>query len=61
MLFAEALGASAFRIVLSVGAVVLAGLMVSPLRIPKFTGRADLALFAVAVLLALAHTIRLIV
>ena len=39
----------------------LAALMVSPLRIPKLTGRAYLALFAVAVLLALAHTIRLIV
>jgi phosphatidylserine synthase len=60
MLLDEMLGVGPFRVVLSIGAVALAGLMVSPLRIPKFTGRAYFALLAVALLLALAHTARLV-
>ena len=60
MLLDLVLGVGAFRVVLSVGAVALACLMVSPLRIPKFTGRAYLALFVVALVLAVAHLVRVV-
>jgi CDP-diacylglycerol--serine O-phosphatidyltransferase len=48
-----------FRLVLSGGSVVLAGLMVSPLRVPKLTGRPYLVLIAVAIGLAVLHALRL--
>jgi hypothetical protein len=41
--------------------VVLAGLMVSPLRIPKLTGRWYVVLLVAALALATAHAARLIV
>jgi CDP-diacylglycerol---serine O-phosphatidyltransferase len=60
MLLDGPLGLAAFRVVLSVGGVVLAVLMVSPLRIPKQTGRWYVALIIVALALAAAHATRLI-
>jgi CDP-diacylglycerol--serine O-phosphatidyltransferase len=60
MLLDGPLGAEAFRVVLGAAGVVLAGLMVSPLRIPKLTGRWYVVLLVVAVALAAAHAARLI-
>jgi len=58
MLLDGPLGLAAFRVVLSAGGVVLAVLMVSPLRIPKLTGRWYVAQIALALLLAAAHAAR---
>jgi CDP-diacylglycerol--serine O-phosphatidyltransferase len=60
MLLDVPLEASAFRLVLCAGAVVIAALMVSPARIPKLTGRAYLGVLVVALALAAAHLLRLI-
>ena len=60
MLLDGPLGPTAFRIVLSAGGVVLAVLMVSPLRIPKLTGRWYVALIILGLALAAAHAARLI-
>jgi phosphatidylserine synthase len=60
MLLDGPLGLAAFRVVLSAGGVVLAALMVSPLRIPKFTGGWYIALIILALALAAAHAARLI-
>jgi CDP-diacylglycerol--serine O-phosphatidyltransferase len=61
MLLDGPLGPAAFRITLSVGGAVLAVLMVSPLRIPKVTGRWSVGLIILALALAAAHVVRLIV
>ncbi len=50
-----------FRIVLSAGALVLAGLMVSSLPIPKLTGRSSLAVIVGGLALAALHAVRLVV
>lgn len=50
-----------FRVVLSVGAVVLAGLMVSSLPVPKLTGRAYIAVIVAGLALAALHAARLVV
>jgi CDP-diacylglycerol--serine O-phosphatidyltransferase len=60
MLLDGPLGPAAFRVALSTGGVVLAVLMVSPLRIPKLTGRWCVALIILAVALGAAHAARLI-
>ena len=60
MLLDGPLDPAVFRVVLAVVGVVLAGLMVSPLRIPKLTGRWYVALLVVALVLAAAHLGRLI-
>jgi CDP-diacylglycerol--serine O-phosphatidyltransferase len=60
MLLDGPLGVAAFRVVLSAGGVVLAALMVSSLRIPKFTGGWNIALISLALALAAAHAARLI-
>jgi phosphatidylserine synthase len=60
MLLDEPLARDAFRVVLYAAVVVLAGLMVSPLPIPKFTGRSYYAVSALALALALAHAARMI-
>ena len=60
MLLDRPLGPAAFRVVLSAGGVALAVLMVSPLRIPKLTGRWCIAVIILALALAAAHTARLI-
>jgi len=60
MLLDGPLGLAGFRVVLSGGGVVLAVLMVSPLRIPKLTGRWSVALIILALALAAAHAARLI-
>jgi phosphatidylserine synthase len=60
MLLDGTLGPAAFRVALSAGGVVLAVLMVSPLRIPKLTGRWYVILIILAVALAAAHAARLI-
>ena len=52
---------TAFRVVLSVGALMLAGLMVSPLPVPKLTGRAYVAVIVVGLALAALHATRLVV
>lgn len=59
MLLDGPLGPADIRTALSGGGVVLAGLMVSPLRIPKLTGRAYFSLIILAVALAAAHVARL--
>jgi phosphatidylserine synthase len=59
MLLDGPLGPAAFRVVLSAGAVVLAALMVSPLRIPKLTGRSYVAIIVVGLALAALHAARL--
>ena len=59
MLLDGPLGPGAFRVVLSAVGVALAALMVSPLRIPKLTGRWCVALIIVALALAAAHAARL--
>ena len=60
MLLDGQLGPAAFRIVLSASGVVLAVLMVSPLRIPKLTGHWNIALIILALALAATHAARLI-
>jgi len=60
MLLDGPLDTAAFRIVLATGGVVLAALMVGPLRIPKLTGRWYVALAILATTLAAAHAARLI-
>jgi hypothetical protein len=60
MLLGGPLGPDVFRLALSAGGVALAVLMVSPLRIPKLTGRWYIALSIVALALAAAHAARLI-
>ena len=60
MLLDGPLGPEAFRVVVAAGGVVLAGLMVSRLRIPKLTGRWYVALLVVALALATAHGARLV-
>jgi len=60
MLLDGPMGGVAFRVTLSAGGVVLALLMVSPLRIPKLTGPWYVPLLLVAVMLAVAHAARLI-
>ena len=60
MLLDEPLSRDAFQPLLYGAAIALAALMVSPLRIPKLTGRWYYALSAVALLLAAAHASRLI-
>ena len=60
MLLDGPLGPEAFRVVLGTGGVLLAGLMVSPLRIPKLTGRWYVVLLVVALALAATHAARLI-
>jgi CDP-diacylglycerol--serine O-phosphatidyltransferase len=59
MLLDGPLAPAAFRVALSAGGVVLAVLMVSPLRIPKLTGRWYVALIIVAIALAGAQATRL--
>lgn len=59
MLLDGPLDLGAFRIVLSAGAVVLAGLMVSPLPIPKLTGRSYYAIIVIGLGLAVLHAVRL--
>jgi len=59
MLLDGPLGPGAFRVVLSAVGVALAALMVSPLRIPKLTGRCYVALIILALALATAHGARL--
>ena len=60
MLLDGPLDPAAFRVVLSAGGAVLAGLMVSPLRIPKLVGRWYVAQIILAFALAAAHVARLI-
>jgi len=60
MLLDGLLGPASVRVALSAGGVVLAALMVSPLRIPKLTGRWYVAQIILALALAAAHAARLI-
>jgi len=60
MLLDGPLGPAAFPVALSAGGSALAVLMVSPLRIPKLTGRWYVALMVLALALATAHAVRLI-
>ncbi len=60
MLLDGPLGSGDVRVALSVGGAVLAGLMVSPLRIPKLTGRWYIALITLALALGAAHAARLL-
>lgn len=60
MLLDGPLGPTAFQVALCAGGVALALLMVSPLRIPKLTGRWYVALLILALGLATAHAVRLI-
>jgi phosphatidylserine synthase len=60
MLLDEPLTRDAFQVVLYGAALVLSGLMVSALRIPKFTGIWYYATLVLALLLASAHTVRII-
>jgi len=55
MLLDEPLARDAFQVVLYATVVVLAGLMASPLPIPKFSGRSYYAISALAFALAFAH------
>ena len=59
MLLDGPLDPSAFRVVLSVGGVVLAGLMVSSLPIPKLTGRSYVAVIVAGLAVAALHAARL--
>jgi CDP-diacylglycerol--serine O-phosphatidyltransferase len=61
MLLDGPLDLTAFRVVLSVGALILAGLMVSSLRVPKLTGRSYIAVIVVGLVLAALHAARLVV
>lgn len=49
-----------FRVVLSIGALMLAGLMVSSLSIPKLTGRSSVGVLGVGLILATIHAARLV-
>ena len=60
MLLDVPLGQTAFPVVLSIGALMLAGLMVSSLPVPKLTGRSYVAVIAVGLTLAALHATRLI-
>jgi phosphatidylserine synthase len=60
MLLDGPLDPSVFRVVLSVGAVVLAGLMVSSLPVPKLTGRSYVAVIVAGLALASLHAARLV-
>ncbi len=60
MLFDGPLDLAAFRVVLCVGALVLAALMVSSLPIPKLTGRASVAVTVGGLALAAVHAARLV-
>ena len=60
MLLDGPLGPAAFRVALSAGGVVLAVLMVSPLPVPKLTGRWCVALIVLALALAAAFAARLL-
>ncbi len=60
MLLDEPLPRDVFQPLLYGAAVALAALMVSPLRIPKLTGRWYYALIALAFLMAAAHASRLV-
>lgn len=59
MLLDEPLTRGAFQLVLYGTVLVLAGLMVSPLRIPKFTASWYYAITALAFALAFAHAVRM--
>lgn len=59
MLLDGPLDPSGFRVALSVGVVVLAGLMVSSLPIPKLTGRPFVAVIVAGLALAALHAARL--
>ncbi len=59
MLLDGSLDLTAFRVVLSAGAVLLAGLMVSSLPIPKLAGRSCNAVIVVGLAVALLHALRL--
>jgi CDP-diacylglycerol--serine O-phosphatidyltransferase len=59
MLLDGPLDLTAFRVALSLGALVLAGLMASSLPIPKLTGRANVAVIIAGVALAALHATRL--
>ena len=59
MLLDGLLDRDVFEIVLYGSAVAIAGLMVSPLRIPKLTGAAFYAFNALAFLIAALHAVRL--
>ena len=61
MLLDGPLDRGAFQVVIYVSAVALALLMVSSLRIPKFTGFSFYALNTAAVGIAALHAVRLIV
>ena len=60
MLLDGPLDPSTFRIVLSVGGVVLAGLMVSSVPVPKLTGRSYFAVIVASLILAALHAGRLV-
>ncbi len=61
MLLDGPLELAAFRVVLSAGALILAGMMVSSLRIPKLTGRSYVAVIVAGLGLAALHAARLVV
>jgi phosphatidylserine synthase len=61
MLLDGPLDPSVFRVVLSVGAVVLAGLMVSSLPVPKLTGRSYVIVIVIGLALAALHAARLVI
>jgi CDP-diacylglycerol---serine O-phosphatidyltransferase len=56
LLLDEPLTRSAFQVVLYVAALIIAGLMVSSLPFPKFTGKPFYGVLGVALLLAAAHS-----
>ncbi len=60
MLLDGPLRPAAFRVALCAGGVVLAMLMISPLAVPKLTGRWYIAVIVLALMLAAAHAARLI-
>ncbi len=60
MLLEEVLSLEAFRVALYAGAVVLSGLMVSPLKIRKLDGAWYYALPVIATLVGLGHAARLL-
>ena len=61
MLLDGLLGRGLFQIVLYGSAMVLVGLMVSSLRVPKLTGLSFYALNGVALSIAALHAVRLVV
>ncbi|MGH9077780.1 MAG: aminotransferase class I/II-fold pyridoxal phosphate-dependent enzyme [Acidimicrobiales bacterium] len=60
LLLEGVLASAAFHATVALGGVALAGLMVSPLRVPKLTGRPFVAILVVAVAIAAAHAARLL-